>query len=267
MTLSDTIDTSIDTILDTGTYPIHTSEFQSRCKRDLDRDGTLVMRGFMRPEAVASVQLEGVANADKVYAKTQTHNVYLTPPDPQFNADHARNREVESSKGCITDDLLPDKSALRGLYDSEVFKTFLCAVLGEQALHPYADPLSSINLHFAKAGQELGWHFDNSSFAITLMIQAPDAGGQFEYVANLRDADSGDMNFAGVDKVLDGETPVRTLEMAPGTLVLFRGRNSLHRVAPVEGDKTRMLVVLAYNSQPGISLSESARMTFYGRLN
>jgi len=26
------------------------------------------------------------------------------------------------------------------------------------------------------------------------------------------------------------------------------------------------LVVLAYNSQPGISLSEEARMTFFGRL-
>ncbi|MCZ4279844.1 hypothetical protein O4H49_03580 [Kiloniella laminariae] len=48
--------------------------------------------------------------------------------------------------------------------------------------------------------------------------------------------------------------------------MLFRGRNALHRVAPVEGDRTRILVVLAYNSQPGIALSESACMTFYGRL-
>ena len=32
-------------------------------------------------------------------------------------------------------------------------------------------------------------------------------------------------------------------------------------------DTTRMLAVLAYNSEPGIKLSESARMTFYGRLS
>ena len=51
------------------------------------------------------------------------------------------------------------------------------------------------------------------------------------------------------------------------TLVLFRGRNSIHRVSPNESDKTRMLAVLAYNSQEGVELSESARMTFYGRLN
>lgn len=48
--------------------------------------------------------------------------------------------------------------------------------------------------------------------------------------------------------------------------MLFRGRNALHRVSPTEGDTTRMLVVLAYNAQPDIALSESARMTFYGRL-
>ena len=55
--------------------------------------------------------------------------------------------------------------------------------------------------------------------------------------------------------------------MDPGTLVLFRGRNSIHRVTPVEGDLTRILAVLAYNSEPNISLSETSRMTFYGRLD
>lgn len=258
---------TLDTIIDTKTYPIEDPGFQEQCRSVLGRDGALLMPDFMHPAAVESVRREGLENADKIYAKAQTHNVYLTPPDPAFAPDHTRNREVESSKGCITDDLLPADSALRTLYDAPSFKAFLCSVLGETALHPYADPLSSINLHFAGAGQELGWHFDNSSFAITLLIQAPDAGGTFEYVADLRDADSGEMNFPGVAEVLDGKRQVKTLAIDPGTLVLFRGRNSLHRVTPVEGERERMLVVLAYNSEPGISLSESARMTFYGRLN
>jgi hypothetical protein len=59
---------------------------------------------------------------------------------------------------------------------------------------------------------------------------------------------------------------VTTLNMEAGCLVLFRGRNSMHRVTPTIGDTTRMLVVLAYNTKPGVSLSESARKTFYGRL-
>ena len=134
-------------------------------------------------------------------------------------------------------------------------------------MYPYEDPLSSINIHYASEGQELGWHFDNSSFAITLLLQKPEGGGSFEYVKDLRNADAGEMNFNGVKDVLDHKTVINTLDINPGTLVLFRGRNSMHRVTPTEGDITRMLVVLAYNNKPGVALSENARMTFYGRLS
>ncbi|MDH3275567.1 MAG: 2OG-Fe(II) oxygenase, partial [Gammaproteobacteria bacterium] len=194
------------------------------------------------------------------------HNIYLNPPDSQYPADHPRNREVASSKGCITTDQIPNSSALHTLYNAAEFREFLCAVLDEAELHEYADSMSSINLHYASEGQELGWHFDNSSFAITLMIQNPESGGVFEYVKDVRDADSGEMNYELSGKILDGDVPTKTLTMDAGTLVLFRGRNSMHRVTPVIGSRTRMLVVLAYNTEPGKSLSESARMTFYGRL-
>ena len=149
----------------------------------------LVLPGFVRPGAVETVRREGDACRHLAYYTVDRHNAYLAPPDPGLPRDHPRNREVVSSKGCITDDQIARTSPLRALYDAEAFRGFLCAVLGERALHPYADPLSSINLHYANPGQELGWHFDNSSFAITLMIQAPESGGAFEYVGGLRDAD------------------------------------------------------------------------------
>ncbi len=152
------------------------------------------------------------------------------------------------------------------LYDALEFRDFLCAVLDIEELHEYDDPLSSINLHYASNGQELGWHFDNSSFAVTLLIQPAEYGGGFEYVRDVRDADQGDMNYPLSQKVLDGKIPSEKLSLGAGSLVLFRGRNSLHRVTPAKGSKPRMLAVLAYNTEPGISLSESARMTFYGRL-
>lgn len=156
---------------------------------------------------------------------------------------------------------------MRALYDAAVFRDFIRFVTGQAELHPYADPLSSINIHYANRGQELGWHFDNSSFAITFLIQKPDAGSRFEYIRDLRDADSGEMNFDGVGALLDGDVKPDVLAIEPGGLVLFRGRNSIHRVSPNESDRTRILAVLAYNSEPGIELSESARKTFYGRLS
>ena len=222
---------------------------------------------FLKPAAIASVQSDGDANQHLAYYTVNSHNIYLEPPDPEYSEDHPRNREVSSSKGCITTDQIPADSALRKIYDAPEFRGFLCAVLDEPELHEYADPLSSINLHYADEGQELGWHFDNSSFAITLMIREPEDGGVFEYAKDVRDADRGEMTYELAGKVLDGEAPTKTLSMEAGALVLFRGRNSMHRVTPVKGDRTRMLVVLAYNTEPGIALSESARMTFFGRLD
>lgn len=254
-------------IVDFENFDICSPEFQASCRNKLDQEGALVLPGFMMAGAVETVRKQSEKDQDKAYYCTQEHNVYISPSDPDFSESHPRNRKVVSSKGCITDDIVPADSPLRALYDSKEFRAFLCAVLGEDALYPYADPLSSINVHYASEGQELGWHFDNSSFATTLMIQEPERGGAFEYVEKVRDADAGEMNFQGVEDVLDGRTPVEKLSMKPGALVLFRGRNAIHRVAPVEGDRTRMLVVLAYNSEPGIELSETSRMAFYGRLN
>ncbi len=257
----------IETIVDTRSYPLADRDFRSSCYQTLDRTGVVVMPGFLKPDSVEAIRREGEESKHLAYYCRQEHNVYLMPPDEDYPVDHARNRIVVSSKGCITHDVIAAESPLRVLYDSEIFREFLCSVLGEAALYEYADPLSSINLNYAEPGQELGWHFDNSSFSVTLMIQEPESGGTFEYVGGTRDADKGEMNFDAVDEVLNGDIPPERLNMDAGALVLFRGRNAIHRVAPVEGSRTRMLVVLAYNSEPGVSLSESARMTFFGRLN
>ncbi|KJV47740.1 arpA protein [Pantoea sp. BL1] len=247
-------------------HPLANADWRRECREQLNQHGALVLRQFLQPNALQSIIAEGDAQRHLAYHTLSKHNVYLMKKDEAYDADHPRNRDVISTKGCITDDVIAAESPLRQLYNDELFKSFLCDVLGETALYPYADPLSSINLHYAPDGQELGWHFDNSSFAITLLVQKPRAGGVFQYVKDLRDADAGEMNFDGVAAVLDQRQPVDALAIEAGDLVLFRGRNSLHRVTPTEGDITRMLAVLAYNTQPGIALSETARMTFYGRL-
>ena len=247
-------------------YPLNDEQFRSSCRSSLDNDGLLILPQFLTEDALQSVRTEADEKHNLAYYCVQQHNVYLTPPAPEFPADHSRNREVVSSKGCITDDQVSLESILRTLYNASLFREFLCDVLHEQALYEYADPLSSINIHYAGEGQELGWHFDNSSFAITLMIQEPERGGEFQFIRRMRNSERGEMNFDAVRDVLNEKCSPDTLNMQAGTLVLFRGRDAIHRVTPVRGNITRMLVVLAYNAEPGIALSESARMTFYGRL-
>lgn len=257
---------TLQDLVDPQHLPLDGAALLKLGKQTLDRDGVLVLPNFLTSAAIESIQRDGETHQHLAFYTVSKHNIYLKPTDPAFATDHPRNREVSSSKGCITTDQIPAGSALHALYRDAQFRAFVCAVLGEPQLHEYADSLSSVNLHFASAGQELGWHFDNSSFAITLLVQKPEAGGVFEYVKDVRDADRGELNFPLCAQVLDGVLPVQRLAMEPGTLVLFRGRNSMHRVTPTVGARTRMLAVLAYNTQPGVALSESARMTFYGRL-
>lgn len=257
---------NIADIVDLRRHPLADDRFLTGAKDALDTNGALVLEGFIQPDALRAMRAEAAANKDRAYFCAQDHTVYLTPKDPKLAPDHPANRMVVSSKGCICDDVVPDASPLRVLYNDPIFQGFIKSTTGQAELHPYADPLSSINIHHAERGQELGWHFDNSSFAITLLLQKPEAGSRFEYIKDLRDADAGGMNHDGVRALLDGALQPDTLTMEPGTLVLFRGRNSVHRVSPNESDTTRMLAVLAYNAEAGVELSESARMTFYGRL-
>jgi hypothetical protein len=251
--------------IDTKRHPILDADYTARCRTGLDADGALVLGGFFTAEAIARVVAESAHRERDAFRAASTHNVYLTPSDPSLPATHPFNRQVASSKGLIADDQIPPDSPLRDVYDDTSFRAFACAVLGIREVHPYADSLSSINVHFAAAGQELGWHFDNSSFAITMLLQAPEDGGAFEYVPAVRDAEAGEMAYDRVAAVLDGEVASRTLRFDPGDLVLFRGRDALHRVTPTIGPTTRLLVVFAFNDRPEVRLSESALMTFYGR--
>jgi hypothetical protein len=124
--------------------------------------------------------------------------------------------------------------------------------------------MAALNINVHGTGQELGWHFDRTDFAITLSLRQNDAGGVFEYVPNLRSDE--DENFAAVAAALDGDrTQVRIMESAPGTFALFRGRYSMHRVTPGEGANTRLMAALSYVREPDVTFSAYARRLFYGR--
>ena len=247
-------------------FPLDSIDFANQCRKKLSDTGVLLLSKFLLPEALNQTIKEAEARAHLAYFTKKTHNVYLSEPDTSLPETHVFNRQVKSSKGCITTDQIQSESGLHVIYNNFIFKKFIAHVVQENAIYRYADPLSGINIHYARDGEELGWHFDNSSFAITLLLQAPKEGGVFQYVSDLRNTNSEEMNFDSVEAVLNDKATVKTLHIEEGTLVLFKGLNSLHRVTPTIGNRTRILVVLAYNNKPGVSLSETARMTFFGRL-
>jgi hypothetical protein len=99
---------------------------------------------------------------------------------------------------------------------------------------------------------------------VSLALVPAGRGGDFEYAPRLRGPD--DERYDAVAAVLAGDTtPVRHLPMNPGTLLLFEGRYSLHRVTPIAEDPDRLVALLAYDTQPGTMSSELLRLVRYGR--
>ena len=57
------------------------------------------------------------------------------------------------------------------------------------------------------------------------------------------------------------------MPLEPGTLNVFRGRNTAHRVTEVIGERPRIIAVFSYYERPGVTFSEEERLGFYGRAN
>jgi hypothetical protein len=165
----------------------------------------------------------------------------------------------------------PASSGLRALFESDDLVAFIGGILGRWPLHRYADPLGAMNLAVMVDGDQLGWHFDQTDFVVSLAIQSSDGGGAFENVRRMRWAADGsgaiDERYDEVAAVLAGDAGQRvtTVAMTPGTLMLFEGRWSLHRVTAVTGPTPRHVALFGYDTKPGTMSSELLKLVRYGR--
>ena len=136
--------------------------------------------------------------------------------------------------------------------------------MGKHALHTMQDPLARVNVMAYRHGEALNWHFDRSEFTTTLLLQAPEKGGDFAYRSDLRTDDN--PNYDGVARLLEGRDPeAKVIHLKAGTLNVFRGKNTAHRVTPVEGGRERIISVFSYYEKPGVMFNDEDRVRFYGR--
>ena len=255
-------------IIDVQRHPIDDiNSYALRCKETLQNNFILILKNFLTKKALDELQREARSLHDKAFYCSQNHNVLLTEKNTQWEDDHPCNIEVISDKGCVPHDLIPQDSYLRKIYTSGIFQNFVQAVLPIDKIYPYKDPLSSINYNYYQEKQQLGWHFDNASLALSLMIQSPASGGKFQFVVDARNVEKNTVNVPLIEVVLQNKCPVKELQVDDGTLVLFYGRNTLHRVTPVTSKKPRILATLNYNLEKNMELSENARLMFFGRLH
>ncbi len=233
--------------------------FRRACRSRFLEDGLCMLPGFIRPEALEILAGEADGIAGDAWFCRNTHDVYLAKHGPGSVA----GRQERTFVGSVPYDRIGEGSLLRRLYLWDPLKDFIAAVLGKARLHRFADPLGACSVNVFVDGGEHGWHFDESEFTVTLMLQAPESGGAFEYVPGIRGRED---ETAIVGAVLDGDRgSVIELPFTAGALLIFGGRQTLHRVARVHGARPRLVPVLCYAEQPGRMNSEAVRKLFWGR--
>ena len=257
-------------LIDLDRYPLDRFEgtearaLVARCRAGLAADGMFNLAGLVRTEAInrAVAEIAPVMEAAS-FTHRRVHNIYFKREIPGLAPDHPALRLCETVNHTVCADQIPGAIVL-ALYEWPPFAAFLAAVMEKPQLHTMADPLARVNVMEYRAGEALNWHFDRSEFTTTLLLQAPEDGGDFEYRTDLRSDD--DPNYAGVAALLEGRDPaVRRLHLSPGTLNVFRGKNTAHRVTPVAGTRARIIAVFSFYDRPGVMFSEEERIGFYGR--
>jgi hypothetical protein len=259
-------------LIDRSRYPVTdleapaTERIIATERRRLADTGVSILPGFLTSEAVRLLCREADALAPQAHFSEASGTPYLERPDRSFTAGHPRRVVVRSALRALAYDRFPPSSPLRALYEWAPMMAFIGAVLGRSPLYRYADPMGALNLAVMVEGDELGWHFDQTDFVVSIALQNSEEGGDFVSARHIRGV-AGE-SYDEVARVLRGEphAAVERVPMTPGTLMLFEGRNSMHRVTPIAGRVPRYVALLAYDTKPDTVSSDQLKLARYGRL-
>lgn len=263
----------LDGLIDLDRYPLNRpgsiplDGLVERCRTDLAETGSTLLDGFLTEHALTAIADELRAVAAHVPIRDHAGSVYARADlEAELGPDDPRAQRMRWIAGHVTRDMLPPYSPAQRLYVSAIFKSFVAAIVGQERVFEYADPLAGLVATILPPGGCYPWHYDTNEYVVTIMIQPPESGGEFVYHRNLRGP--GDENLDGLAAVLGGQPaePPRVVNAAPGDLQLFLGRYSLHQVATTAGSTDRHVLVLSYAERPGVIGPVDRTRSVYGRI-
>jgi len=188
----------------------------------LNNNGVVDLTPFIAPTFLEKLRTEVLASYDAFRQRrdfvSATETTGGATPRNMFTV-NKRNIDVHSG------------GSLASFYSSEHFLNFL-----GQAAHTKIFPIPLVNEWYlinglGKKGDTQGWHWDGFRYAVVFIARAPtQGGGQLQLITH-----SGHLN-ASVHEVSTTRQISSSNYFPSGSLVLMNGKESLHRVSPLEGD-------------------------------
>lgn len=252
-------------------YPIHDLTSNDRknvitdCQKQLAECGACVLPGFLKSEAIAQLIRQSLVLEPEARRTAWLLNTYSEKADKKYEANHPRRRRFAASLKTLAYDQIPKEDLINLLYECDAVTDFIRDALGLATLYRYTDEFQSLNITYMGDGDQLAWHYDLNDFVVTLLLQAPEHGGEFEYAPNIRNKDLGEENYPDVHDLFEGKNVNNKLmSQEPGTLVLFQGINSMHRVRCVYGPIQRITAIMGYHRQPDYKSKDLINAYLYG---
>jgi hypothetical protein len=272
-------------LINTALYPISDPSSEraraivAEARDSLREHGLASFPDFLTRQALDNAAEAARRAAPQAFTTDAWHNAYQQPgSDDALPPSHARNVRMRTRVASTAYDELPaGRGGLRELYSLDCLARFVAAITQNPA-HRLADPLGCCSVNVFRPGYFHAWHFDEAETTVTLCLQEAERGGQFEYSPALR-RDASDLALGPVVSIIGAhseysvdpaptpvaEPQVATAPFAPGTLQIFQGRFSLHRVTRVQGERDRLVAVLCFADKPGLVNSPEVQLMFWGR--
>jgi hypothetical protein len=221
--------------------PAKRAELVAEARKTLEATSCVVLPGFVGGDAAGRMAAEAMRLRPRAWRRDDAMTPYgppvagLPPGDPRAIA-------TPLAMQTLAGDDFEAASDIVRLYRWDGLTRFVAEVMGE-AHH---------------------WHFDSNDFVISLLLQGAEAGGDFEFAPYIRSAE--DENYGGVADVLKGgRDRVKTVRVEPGTLMMFCGKYSVHRVSPVRGRQPRVIALFSYDKRPDKMFSDASAARVFGR--
>src|ERR1700721_4869464 len=183
---------SLSALVDLVRYPLREdagfAPIAERCKAQVKESSFASLPGFLRTGVAEAMTSEVLDAIPRAYRREQSFSAYDEATLEQYPADHVRRLKHESRQFVVATDVLPKAGKLRTLYGDETLTRRIAQMLDVPALFQLADPVMACTSTVMYEDDTHGWHFDLNDFVVSILLQAPEAGGTFDLQPNLREA-------------------------------------------------------------------------------
>ncbi len=216
------------------------NEYIDRKKREFEKEGIVSFEDFLPKNLKVELFKEARILLSKE-KKRRDLQIKATGNSPRSY--FSVNRNSINERG----EMIPT------FFSSENILNFLSKMNGDQQVYriPFQPEEFIINSQ-QTSGDTHGWHWDDYSFALIWMIDAPEQGngGMVEYIPHTT-WDKTDSKSC-IANILQTHT-IRSAFIPEGTCYLMKANTTLHRVTPLLKDSNRTVVVFSYANDEDLS--------------